>query len=87
MGFTPRYNAAPTDGTVLKLNRGKDYFRCLPLVDVIGEIAKFILKLPKIIMNALIVSLPVAFQAMKILEKMVDIICNDDTRSLGWWSF
>jgi hypothetical protein len=39
------------------------------------------------IMNALIVSLPVAFQAMKILEKAVDIICNDDTRSLGWWSF
>jgi hypothetical protein len=53
-------------------------------VHVIGEIVKFILKFLKVIMNALIVALSDAVQDMKILEKTVNAICNDDAQSLGW---
>lgn len=54
------------------------------LVNVIGKIAKFILNLPEMIINASIVMLTVALQLMKILKKAVDVICVHGTESLGW---
>ncbi|KAH9963498.1 hypothetical protein BGW80DRAFT_1255392 [Lactifluus volemus] len=63
--------------TTIKLRSSEWRTRLLP-AHVIGEIAKFILKVPKMIMNALIVALSVALQAMnamKILEKTVNVIC------------
>jgi hypothetical protein len=78
----PRYDTTPTNGLVLELNRRKDGCRRL-LMNVIGKIAKFILNLPEMIMNALIVTLSVALQPVKILKKTVDVICDDDAGSLG----
>jgi hypothetical protein len=52
-------------------------------MNVISEIAKLILNLPEMIVNALIVMLPVALQPVKILKKLVDVICDDDAGSLG----
>jgi hypothetical protein len=43
-------------------------------VNVIGKIAKFILNLPKMIMNALIVTLSVTLQPVKILMKAVQLM-------------
>jgi hypothetical protein len=54
-------------------------------VNVIGKIAKFVLNLPKMIMNALVVTLSIVLQPVKILKKPVDVICDDDAGSLGWW--
>jgi hypothetical protein len=54
----PRYNTTPTNGLVLELSWRKDG-RCL-LVNVISKTAKFVLNLPEMIMNALVVALSVA---------------------------
>jgi hypothetical protein len=37
------------------------------------------------IVNALIVTLSVALQPVKILKKSVDVICDDDAGSLRRW--
>ena len=55
----PRYNTTPTNGLVLELSWRKDGW-CLLLVNVISKTAKFVLNLPEMIMNALIVTLSVA---------------------------
>jgi len=55
----PRYNTTPTNGLVLELSWGKDGW-CLLLMNVISKTAKFVLNLPKMIMDALIVTLSVA---------------------------
>jgi hypothetical protein len=70
--------------TVLELNRKKDGCRRFHFVTVIGKFAQFGLNLLKMIMNALIVTLSVALQPIRILKKAVDVICNDDAGSLGW---
>ena len=54
----PRYNTT-TNGLVLELSWRKDG-RCLLLVNVVSKAAKFVLNLPEMIMNALIVTLSVA---------------------------
>jgi hypothetical protein len=55
----PRYSTPPTNGLVLERNWRKDGW-CLLIVNVISKTAKFILNLPEITMNALIVTLSVA---------------------------
>jgi hypothetical protein len=50
---------SPTNGLVLELSRRKDGWRLL-LVNVISKTTKFVLNLPEMIMNALIVTLSVA---------------------------
>ena len=57
------------------------------LVNVTSEITKLILDISKVIVNALIVALSVVLYAMKVLEKLIDIIRDDDTRSLGRCAF
>jgi hypothetical protein len=52
-------------------------------MNVISKITKFVLNLPEMIMNALIVTLSVALQPVKVLKKTVDVICDDDAGSLG----
>ena len=54
-----RYNTIPTNGLILELNWRKDGWRLL-LMHVISKTAKFVLNLPEMIMNALIVALSVA---------------------------
>jgi hypothetical protein len=46
-------------------------------VNVISKTAKLVLNLPEIIINALIVTLSVALQPVKILKKSVNVICDD----------
>ena len=48
-------------------------------MNVISKVTKLILDLPKMIMNALIVALSVVLQPMKIMKKMIDVICDDDS--------
>jgi len=55
---------------------GKDSW-CLLLGNVISKIAKFVLNLPKMVIDALIVTLSVALYPVKILKKTVDAICDD----------
>ena len=39
------------------------------------------------VMDAFVVALSVILKPMQILEKAVDIICDDDAWSLGWRPF
>lgn len=67
-GFSQRYDAASADGMVFVLNKRKDGRRRLLLLNVICKISKFVLDLPEMIMNALIIALSVALEPMQILE-------------------
>jgi len=53
---------------VLVLNKRKDGRRRLFLMNVICKISKFVLDLPEMIMNALIIALSVALEPMQMLE-------------------
>jgi len=53
---------------VFVLNKRKDGRRRLLLMNVICKISKFVLDLPEMIMNALIIALSVALEPMQILE-------------------
>jgi hypothetical protein len=77
--FTPRDNAASANRTVVELNRRKNGRRGLLLADVIGKVAKLILNCPEMIVNPSVVTLSVVLQPMQILEKAVDVICDDNT--------
>jgi hypothetical protein len=66
--FGQRYDAASADGTILVLNKRKDRCRHLLLMNVICQISKFVLDLPKMVVNALIIALSVALEPMQMLE-------------------
>ena len=69
-------------------SRRKDRGGSLLLVNVISEVAKFILDLSEMIMNSLIVTLSVILQPMQVLEKTINVIGDDDARwPLGWCPF
>lgn len=61
--FKQRYNTASANGTVLVIYR-KSHRRRLLLTNVISKISKLILNLPKMIMNALVVTLSVVLKPM-----------------------
>jgi hypothetical protein len=69
---------------VLELSWRKDGWHLL-LVNVISKTAKLVLNLPEMIMNALIVTLSVARQPVKILKKSVDVICDNYAGPLRWY--
>jgi hypothetical protein len=75
-------HAASANGTVLVLTKRKDGRRRLLLMNVICKISKFVLDLPEMIVNALIIALSVALKPMQILEQTVDVICDNDAWSL-----
>lgn len=66
--FRQRYDTASADGMVLVLNKRKGGRRCLLLMNVICKISKFVLDLPEMIVNALIIALSVALEPMQMLE-------------------